>query len=466
MSNDKTPIDEFKGRLFILEWSRRSCQYASIWFIFTGTVTLVLRALMEPNLLILFNMSMAGLLLTILFAHVTSRKKQPSDKKLHAYMDKFNNCGGLLISNEEMDIGAWSNKLSTLSYPKTSWHYKQPMIILTTAVIFTLFSFQLPVSSITQSVNNLLNIDKEVGELAGQIDILKEEEILEEEDAIKLQEELKKLHENAEATDPIKTWEALDHLAGTTRQKAEEATEDSIKQLEQMANLESLAELLSSSDAQSLDKSTMNESMQELSKMMKESLKQSEKLKNTMSQDLMQAIKAGNLSNKDLKQIKQSLSQCQKGLQDSIMRMLQNRMIDPRSMKIAKQASKKSMNKLSHYLKQNCKNKKVCEGLGQCMKPGSGGVSRGKGDAEMTYKDPSNTTGTNFKPVILPPAQMADLRTSQQLGISYAEPDTEGSEQSQTGGMSGVKVDGGAGHTHTLLPKHKRLIQTYFNREQ
>lgn len=455
----------FYKRLLLLEWNRRTVFYISIWLFTVGLGTLVLRMLFVPNIKLLINILIVGTVLLTLFSFKIARRSIPSFTKLNAYLDSYNGCGGLLLAKDEVRIGSWFNDIPALSQPELQWDYKRPVLILVSSVIFCVFSFLSPVSSLI-SQNKVLDIADEVNSLENQIDVLKDEEIIEEEDAVKLKDELERLQNSAVAVDPIKTWESLDNMNRNLQQKASEFTENSIKQQEQISNIESLAELLSSEQAESLDASTMTDAMRELSKMMKESMEQSRRLKNFISDDLIKAIKAGNLSPKDLKMLKQSLAQSQKAVQDSIMKMIQNKMIDPRSMKISKQARKKSMQKLSEYLRKNCGNKKMCKRLSQCMRPGRGGVGRGRADADMNYLGESNTTGAKFKPVVLPPAQMADLRSSYQFGTSYTAPNTDGAELSKSGALTGVKVDGGAGYKHTLLPKHKKIIKEYFNRER
>jgi len=466
MSDQPQTIVLFRKALFKVERVRYGVQFSMVWLFAIGITTLVSRALYEPDIKLFLIVTFAGLLTAYAASTICAYKEVPSESSLVAYLDKYNNCGGLLISQDEINLGKWSTNISALTFPTPQWNFKQPISLLALSILFTVFAFQLPVASLIAPVENLLNIDNEVQTLAEQVDILKEEEIISEDEAKTLKEELKQLSQDSLADDPMKAWEAMDHIAASTRQKAEEASEQSIKELEQMSSLESIAELLASPAGQSLDKSTMNASMKELARMMKESAEQAKTLKNFLSKDLMQAIKAGNLSPKDLAQIQQSLAQSQKGLQESITRMIENKMLDPRKMKMVKGARKKSMKKLQQYLKQNCRNKEVCEGLGSCNKPGQGGINRGRGDADLTYKDPSDISGSKYKPVILPPGQMTDIRSSMQLAISYAEPDTDGSENSKSGALSKTKAAGGAGHKHTVLPKHKKMLKEYFNRER
>ena len=51
--------------------------------------------------------------------------------------------------------------------------------------------------------------------MAAGIDVLKEEEIIDSSKTEMLEEKLSQLQEDASGEDPVKTWEALDHLENT-----------------------------------------------------------------------------------------------------------------------------------------------------------------------------------------------------------------------------------------------------------
>jgi hypothetical protein len=108
--------------------------------------------------------------------------------------------------------------------------------------------------------------------------------------------------------------------------------------------------------------------------------------------------------------------------------------------------------------------------LSACMKPGQrpgrGGINRGRGDAPMTWKDPSNLENAGFTEQTLPPASMAALRDSLKTGTSISAPElADPNTATQAGALSGAEAGGGSAQTQTVLPRHRGAVENYFNRE-
>lgn len=105
----------------------------------------------------------------------------------------------------------------------------------------------------------------------------------------------------------------------------------------------------------------------------------------------------------------------------------------------------------------------ACDGNG---KPGRGGINRGRGDAAMTWKDPSSKEGSKFDEKTLPPASLQAIKDSELVGASIGAPTkAEGDKSSESGALSGAKASGGAANRQTVLPKHRGSVERYFERE-
>lgn len=108
--------------------------------------------------------------------------------------------------------------------------------------------------------------------------------------------------------------------------------------------------------------------------------------------------------------------------------------------------------------------------LSACMKPGQmpgrGGISRGRGDAPMTWKDPNNLENAGFTEQTLPPASMAALRDSLKTGTSISAPElADPNTATEPGALSNAEAGGGSAQTQTVLPRHRGAVENYFNRE-
>ena len=94
-----------------------------------------------------------------------------------------------------------------------------------------------------------------------------------------------------------------------------------------------------------------------------------------------------------------------------------------------------------------------------------GGVSRGRGDAMMTWKDESSADGAKFKEEALPAS--AHLSDAQFVGISKATPELSGENvTADHGALDNAVASGGSAHAQTILPEHKQAVQNFFKRDK
>lgn len=103
------------------------------------------------------------------------------------------------------------------------------------------------------------------------------------------------------------------------------------------------------------------------------------------------------------------------------------------------------------------------DGDGESETPGNGGVSRGRGDAKLTYGDESTEDGTKFKEVALPPGFL-DQPGEDVTQITPAAPDETPSASAPRSGKK--KIDAASGNeavNRTLRPRHKSVVKRYFD---
>jgi hypothetical protein len=105
------------------------------------------------------------------------------------------------------------------------------------------------------------------------------------------------------------------------------------------------------------------------------------------------------------------------------------------------------------------------EGKDACLAVlGGGSVNPGRGDAELTWTDPSSREGTRFVEEALPPGGLR-LEDTRLLAVESVAPDgLEAGEHSTGGGLRAAAAGGGAAHTATVLPRHRGAVRRYFER--
>ena len=93
-----------------------------------------------------------------------------------------------------------------------------------------------------------------------------------------------------------------------------------------------------------------------------------------------------------------------------------------------------------------------------------GGITRGRGDAPMTWKEESSADGAKFKESVLPPSSR--LSESQSVGVSRSVPELSGDNVvAEHGALAGAQGSGGAANAQVVLPRHKQTVQRFFKRD-
>jgi hypothetical protein len=94
----------------------------------------------------------------------------------------------------------------------------------------------------------------------------------------------------------------------------------------------------------------------------------------------------------------------------------------------------------------------------------SGGISRGRGDAAMTWTDGTSEKDAGFKEQMLDSEQPADKDGSSVLMVTKTAPKAETKTAAVRRG--GLKV-GERGHAEAegqvILPRHRAAVREYFN---
>ncbi|MCI0665427.1 MAG: hypothetical protein L0220_30575 [Acidobacteria bacterium] len=456
-------IRRLTRRLAAMLTLKRSLAFITIWCFVWGAGALVLRAVGgAPRKPLLWGA--IGLLVAFVAAFVISRKHLPSESSVRALLDRQNECGGLLMAARDVALGDWQTRMPEIKVPHVRWRGSKSVSLLAASIVFVIASLLVPVRFAAIDAGRGLDVRREVNDLAEKIETLKEEQIIEEARAEAMEQKLDQLRVEASGEDPVKTWEALDHLSGAVERAAIEAAQSAMVNQEKLAQAEALSEgLISGSDK--MDSKLMTEAMQTLSEMMKRAMEENQMLARELSAELKEAIKSGALKPEHLKDISKALSQNRAVSNQKLSKLNKAGMIDSNSLKGGALSNRRDNSGLAQFLKENAERMSVEDAVGAwCENPGKGGVNRGRADAAMTWTDGTSERDAKFKEKELPPSAIGGLKDSQLVGISASEPGVENTIAAH-GALNDAAKGGGSAYTQTIFPRHRGAVKRYFERK-
>lgn len=459
-------IDKVRLHIGLVLTLRNLLRFLAVWGFVLGVVVLVLRVIVAvtvPTLL----WTTASIALGVIWAVFVSWRATPRRPAVQAFLDQCNKCGGLLMAAAEVPLGSWRQRLPALNYPEVKWRGGKTLSVFALSAGFVIISFLVPQRYMVITSARPLDIVPEVEKLAEQVDAMQEAKIISEEQAQNIEEQLKQLTLETSGYDPARTLEALDHLEETLSREAAQDAISSLSEMQELANAEMLADGLSK-DGNALSIELSAQAMAELASRLQAFSLDNESLKNALSPDVLNACKAGQLSPEQLKEIQKALEAGKYEITKGVAELCKAGLIDPNNLKICGDLNSCNSQGLVAFLKDNADSMGVRDAFdAYCSQPGSGGVSRGRGDAPMTWGDESSKEGAKFKEQVLPPASLQALRESMKMGVSTAAPTVEQAGVAPAAGALESAAPGeGAAITEKILPRHRGVVKRYFEREK
>lgn len=409
---------------------------------------------------LLYWLLLCGGVVALVSAVVLAFLKTPTRGSLTNVFDSSNRCGGLLMAGCETDIGSWEGKVKFVREPRIKLRsFRSLRLFFISVVFFTACGF-VPARDAGTVGSGRLNIDKDITELKEQMEVLEEENIIDEEKAANLEIELSKLEKDSEGSDPVKTWQGLDHLKESMEKYADEGLKRSLGQAEELSRAQGLGEALRDGD-ELLDEETLFEAMRELNSMVGKLSEESEFLKGQLSEELLEALNSGKLSREQLERLLKAIKDGKVKNFESLGRLVDAKLVDAKYLSLCEKLGECNSEGLAAFLAENCDKMSVGECMVMC---GSrGGISRGRGDAAMTWSDGTDVSGAEFEEQVLPQASLDALRDSEKIGASLSVPEIEDALDAGTGGKIGGDQSGAGGAVkHRILPKHKEAVKQYF----
>lgn len=456
------------------------CKYFLFWGALSGFACglyfLISNVIAYENMLsslIVCAVLAAGALLTSL---IIAKRRQPSPDRIINLLDRVNHGGGMLLSAPELIESGWNHKLILDELPVIKLHSPKAVIIFIGALLFAVAACLAPPAVKTAITGPHLDIKNETETLTEQLQVLEDEKIITRQEAANLREQMEKMEKNAAGEDPVKTWEALDHIKESLSTKAEEFAEKTAREAEALTLSQKALQALKDAQARTAA-GKYDQAMKEMAELMRKVQEKCPKLSDNLSKELKDMLSKGCLSKENLEQLLNSQQLTQKQLEALLKKLKEKGLCkNPSGCKPGEgcetiMVTQENFDELMKMLdKEGGGEGEKCSMaclMAVCLGPGRGGISRGRGDAPMTWSDKEiNRDDVKFKAMTLPADAVNNLKKSKLLGVSYGEAEVRPDAQISTGHLSGVQVKGTKTNHFVLMPKHRSVIKKYFDKDK
>jgi hypothetical protein len=445
-----------------LQWLltlRLGVQMATVWLFVWGVVVLALRFFGTKNILWL-TFGLIGIAPLALLAAWRAKKERASFSRIRASYDHLNACGGLIMSEETADISGWLAQLPEAAVPKFRWHNGRALFFLVVSALFVAVALLLPERIANFAARHPLEIGQIVDQLHAEVNLLKQEKIIDSQKAADMQKQLSQVQNDSLGYDPSKTWEALDHIKQSDSDEAQQAAQEALNKTASMTQAETLAKAMEQAADSGMDATTASQAAQDLASMLNSAKLEDGVLNAKVPPELLAGLNG--LNKEQLDQLMQVL-EANKGLLSMTMSNLANlKMIDPATLAQLQAAGQcNNPGALAQYL-ASCTN--GCDMAMLFMQQGKGGPGRGGPAAPMTWNSGASEKDLKFQEHALPPASHLD--NAQLVGVSKATPQLSGNDViAQHGALNDAAANGGSARSQVILPEQRQAVQNYFKRD-
>ncbi len=489
-------VESFRQRVVWLVFARLLLAWCAGWLMSWGCFILVWRGLHLPDAQAAWGA--LGVIPAAIGAGAMAARLAPAPGAVLAALDARSGAQGmLLLEAEQGDLGAWAGRLPTLPELPLAWRPGRFAPVALLSALFVVAAFIVPVPAVAEPVKPL-DITADIKALNAQVELLKEQGLVDDPVAQAIKEQLNQLQGEAKGENPAKTWEALDHLKNQVQSVAEQAAQEVEK--------DAKAADMALQAGQALDMAGQELSPEQLSMARLAQQQLEDKAFAQATDGDLRGVKppAGlqvpadmlaKLNPQQRAQLQEFLKQNRQALGDLARRMAQAglgqggrnpKALTPEQAKKLMQALKDKKGQCKDCGKP-CKDGKCeggcpggdCEGKGggagesaldQLLNAmnGAGGFNQhtegGGPTAGITWKDPTTNEGADFDPKTLEAG--LDFENSIKLGESTTAPSADGKAASSSGGgLSGTVEGGGSAARQNVLPRHRQAVDRYFERK-
>jgi hypothetical protein len=441
---------------------RLGVQMATVWLFAWGVVVLALRIFGTQNTFWLA-LGVFGVAPLALLAAWRAKKQRAAFTKIRANYDRLNACGGVIMSEETADMGAWLAQLPEAAVPKFHWHSGRPLLLLFVSALFAATALLLPERLTNFSLHRPLEIGQIVGQLQAEVQTLAQEKIVDDKKADELQKQLSQLQNDSSSYDPNKTWEALDHIKQSNSDAAKEAAEEVLQKTESLTEAETLAKAMEQAADAGMNEATASEAAQDLASMLNAAKLEEGILNGQIPPELLAGLNG--LNKEQMEKLIKALELNKNSLSATVSNLANLKLIDPAMLAKCLSAGQcHNPGALADYL-STCTNGCNSTALAECMCLGRGGPGGGGPEAPMLWDNDTSEKDLKFQEHALPPSSHLD--DAQLVGVSKAAPELSANDVSaQHGALDNAQGSGGSAHAQVILPEQRQAVQNFFKRDE
>jgi hypothetical protein len=469
-------INKHLWRLHFGQFLQRAIEWIAVYLLILGVSIFLVRR-MAPSLWPHVLWLAVGVIPVTALAWWMSRSGRFTRRESVALLDESLRAGGLLMTLTEVPDAEWEARLPQV---EQLWRRSMPRFraerfanFVLPPLVFAIAVCFVPLRE-TEAARVVQNTaaQQATQELESLLTALDETDVLEEEEKQTLKEEIAKLQEETE-TSPLthEKWETVDALQQRMRLRLEEASMDASTAAQAAAMLASAA----SGDGEQISAERLaeleSEVLETLQKMSKNGALQS--ASPALQDQLQRLIKSGQLKMpEDLQSRQQTLDDLSEFLDQEAGKLseLRKQCQGGKCSKCGGECDSEGNCKDGECNGGECSScGKACSG-GVCSscqgsRPGRGGISRGRADAELTWGDESDAAGTKFKETVLPPG-MQDQPKEDVLGITKSAPQVEpATSQPRSAARDSDPTAGRETWDRTLRPRHRGVVRKFFDNQ-
>ena len=448
-----------------LQWLlalRLGVQMATGWFFVWGVAVLALRIFGTQNTFWLA-LGLFGVAPLAWLAAWRAKQQRATFAKIRASYDRLNACGGVIMSEEAADMGAWLAQLPEAVVPKFRWHSGRAMLLLCVSALFVATALLLPERLTQLGKNHSLEIGQIVEQLQAEVKMLAQEKIVPDKKADDLQKQLSQLQKDSSSYDPNKTWEALDHIKQSNSDAAKQAAEEALKKTESLTEAETLAKAMQQAAESGMDQATASQAAQDLASMLNTAKLEEGIMNGKIPPELLAGLNG--LNKEQMEKLVKALELNKNSLSLTMSNLAKLKLIDPATLSKCQNAGQcNNPGALADYL-SHCKGGN-CEMLFSWLrKTCKGGPGGGGPGADMTWDNETSEQDQKFQEHALPPA--SNLSDAQLVGVSKGAPELAANDvAARHGALDNAVASGGSAHSQVILPEHRQAVQKFFKRDE
>ena len=395
-------------------------------------------------------------------AAILATRRTPPHRAILAALDAAGSAGGLVMCSGADGAAAWPVAVSRL--PGIAWRPSRALGGLAVALLFCASVILLPTRFFSSaSPEATRGLESLVGELAERVAQAEAEALLPEPLTAALSNHLEKVAESGDATDPARTLEALDHIAEElTKSAAEQAEALATEHAALQATLSLTEQLAASFETEAQTDAQMAEAAAALEQLLSQA-----PISPSLAGNLLAAVTGTNtLSAATLQQLADMLREAGLNCEGQLMRLEDLKLVEAPACRGSGSCTNAQAcaAALAQLLEGSGPDAEAAAALALiCGKPGAGGVSRGRGDAPLTWTDPSSREGAAFKDDSLGTAHLFTDGQAQLQGVSASAPEVPDTPAPVTAGAleTATPSKGGAPQA-PILPRHRETVTRFF----